>query len=199
MTVSAQHTPTERDTTSSVRVRAPGLARIERSCSVCGATYTHRDRAVVTCEAHRWSRQGAAVDRTTPYARDMAARLFVRQHQDGASYRAIGEQLGITRQAVHCIVQRALPRLIDGLLAAGFDAEDVAALVARANGEGSSGLAGPGREAFAPMRVGEPDVPEDQRSETERRIEDLLASIEASVDRINFVIERAEHVAPEAA
>jgi hypothetical protein len=104
---------------------AKRLLKMTGTCRVCGVRFDLRrydasgkvvgaNRTLRTCERHRWARKDdVLVDRTTPYAEDVAAQLFVATFPgpEGATLEAVAIAMGISRERVRQIEEKALRKL----------------------------------------------------------------------------------------
>ena len=106
-------------------------------CRVCGSPVDQRrNKALQTCVRHRWARRDVVlVDRVTPYEEDVAAQLFVAAFPGGATLEAVALAMGISRERVRQIEERALTSVrVSGV--ARCDDEEVEEWKPRGRGRG---------------------------------------------------------------
>lgn len=93
------------------------------TCLSCGGPVARYSQK---CQACRWGRADALIDKDTRYAEDAAAIEFVETHPGGGTLEEVGELMGLTRERIRQIEERALRKLVDRLKLVGVTASDVA-------------------------------------------------------------------------
>jgi hypothetical protein len=137
--------------------------------------------------------KGGVVHPTLPYARDVAAQMFVAAFFDGASPDAVGEALGITGERARQIEAGALAKLAIALPSRGITSDVIEGRAPRERRRLASGHL---VQAPEPSRAfDEPAPPEMEASEFTARIDALLREVEARAGWVSEVTRRAADAA----